>query len=56
MTTAADIRVLARQIRDGRGLAHKRDIDAVAARLDPFSPAAERRVSELVGGHRRHGL
>ncbi|KKJ94785.1 NAD(P)/FAD-dependent oxidoreductase [Micromonospora sp. HK10] len=29
---------------------------AVAARREPFSPAAETRVSELVAGDRRHGL
>lgn len=33
MTLALDIPALARQIRDARGLAHKRDIDAVVARL-----------------------
>jgi AIR synthase-related protein len=33
MTTAVDIQALARQIQDARGVAHKRDIDAVVARL-----------------------
>ena len=33
MTAPLDIQALARQIRDGRGLGHKRDIDAVVARL-----------------------
>ena len=33
MTVALDIPALAHQIRDARGLAHKRDIDAVVARL-----------------------
>lgn len=33
MGVAVDIGALARQIREGRGLAHKRDIDAVVARL-----------------------
>ena len=33
MTLALDIPALARQIRDARGLAHKRDIEAVVARL-----------------------
>ncbi|ACK86154.1 sll0787 family AIR synthase-like protein [Methylorubrum extorquens] len=33
MTAAVDIQALARQIQDARGLAHKRDIDAVVARL-----------------------
>lgn len=33
MTEACDIHALARQIRDARGLGHKRDIDAVIARL-----------------------
>ncbi|AWN35990.1 sll0787 family AIR synthase-like protein [Methylobacterium radiodurans] len=33
MTAAFDIQALARQIRDARGLRHKRDIDAVVARL-----------------------
>ncbi|MCP1546262.1 sll0787 family AIR synthase-like protein [Methylorubrum extorquens] len=33
MTAAVDIQDLARQIQDARGVAHKRDIDAVVARL-----------------------
>ncbi|MDR7035847.1 AIR synthase-related protein [Methylobacterium sp. BE186] len=33
MTAAFDLQGLARQIRDARGVAHKRDIDAVVARL-----------------------
>ncbi|SFL97890.1 sll0787 family AIR synthase-like protein [Methylorubrum salsuginis] len=33
MTAAVDIQALARQIQDARGLRHKRDIDAVVARL-----------------------
>jgi len=33
VTAAPDIQVLARQIRDARGVGHKRDIDAVVARL-----------------------
>jgi AIR synthase-related protein len=33
MTAAVDIRALARQIQHARGVAHKRDIDAVVARL-----------------------
>ncbi|WP_232627648.1 sll0787 family AIR synthase-like protein [Methylobacterium sp. Leaf118] len=33
MTAAVDIQALARQIQDARGVAHKRDIDAVVARL-----------------------
>ncbi|MCJ2022528.1 sll0787 family AIR synthase-like protein [Methylobacterium sp. E-065] len=33
MSAAADIQALARQIREARGVGHKRDIDAVVARL-----------------------
>ncbi|MBD8905963.1 sll0787 family AIR synthase-like protein [Methylorubrum zatmanii] len=33
MTAGFDLQALARQIRDARGVAHKRDIDAVVARL-----------------------
>jgi uncharacterized protein len=34
MTAAIDIQALANQIRDARGVGHKRDIDAVVARLE----------------------
>jgi AIR synthase-related protein len=40
VTAAPDIQVLARQIREARGVAHKRDIDAVVARLGLGSPHA----------------
>ena len=33
MTAAVDTRALARQIREARGVGHKRDIDAVVRRL-----------------------